>query len=327
MKNLFLVSSLLGLFLSIGNATAVAAATNMDHLRGRIVIQVEDHGEAWYVLPTTTERVYVKNGEAAYAALRNFGLGISNADLWQIPLGVQQPTGDIVSFDTDYDGLADKLENALGTNPRDADTDGDGYGDLVEFNSGYNPYGAGAIPLNADIVNRLKGHILLQVESRGEAWYVNPDDGKRYYMADGDWAYDLMRAQSLGITNLNLSHVPIFSGVLDCDTSIDCMIGSIEAFTDFEGILISDISLFGQQIQTWSKFEYSATKVASRYPWTWTTLQQRVNGVDQPDAVGVGEHCRSNHYSDLIDILENAKLGNYSTEYPSTVLCDMFGTE
>ena len=32
--------------------------------------------------------------------------------------------------------------------------------------------------------NNLKGYILLQVEKRGEAWYVN-DDGARFYMKDG----------------------------------------------------------------------------------------------------------------------------------------------
>jgi len=32
------------------------------------------------------------------------------------------------------------------------------------------------------LVNRLKGRILLQVEEHGEAWYVNPEDGLRYYL-------------------------------------------------------------------------------------------------------------------------------------------------
>jgi hypothetical protein len=105
------------------------------------------------------------------------------------------------------------------------------------------------------------------------------------------------------------------------------MIGSIEAFTDFEGVLVSDVNILGQQVQSWVKLEYSATAVASRYPWTWTTLRQVVGGVEQADAVGVGQHCRSNHYSDLIDVLEDAKLGNYTTETPSTMLCETFEAE
>ena len=53
------------------------------------------------------------------------------------------------------------------------------------------------------------GQILLQVESRGEAWYINPDDGKRYYMKDGPAAYQIMRFLSLGISNTDLSQIDI----------------------------------------------------------------------------------------------------------------------
>lgn len=56
--------------------------------------------------------------------------------------------------------------------------------------------------------NKLKGRILLQVESVGEAWYVNPKDSKKYYMKDGAAAYTLMRYFSLGITNQNLDKIP-----------------------------------------------------------------------------------------------------------------------
>ena len=55
--------------------------------------------------------------------------------------------------------------------------------------------------------NGLNGKILLQVESHGEAWYVNPKDGKRYYMADGDKAYNVMRKFGIGITNKNLEKI------------------------------------------------------------------------------------------------------------------------
>lgn len=57
---------------------------------------------------------------------------------------------------------------------------------------------------NNNSANGLKGKILLQVESHGEAWYVNPKDGKRYYMADGNEAYRIMRYLGVGITNTNL---------------------------------------------------------------------------------------------------------------------------
>ena len=56
-------------------------------------------------------------------------------------------------------------------------------------------------------VNNLKGMILLQVESKGEAWYVNPNDGKKYYMADGNQALQIMRKFGSGISNRNLTKI------------------------------------------------------------------------------------------------------------------------
>lgn len=52
----------------------------------------------------------------------------------------------------------------------------------------------------ATITTRLSGRILLQVESNGEAWYVNPKDQKRYYLGRPDDAYNVMRRLSLGIS-------------------------------------------------------------------------------------------------------------------------------
>lgn len=52
--------------------------------------------------------------------------------------------------------------------------------------------------------NNLKGRILLQVESKGEAWYIEPKSGERIYMANGDEAYNIMRTSGVGITNRDL---------------------------------------------------------------------------------------------------------------------------
>lgn len=60
-----------------------------------------------------------------------------------------------------------------------------------------------------NLASKLSGKILLQVESKGEAWYVNPSDGKRYYMANGNEAYNIMRKLGLGITNKDLNQIPI----------------------------------------------------------------------------------------------------------------------
>lgn len=59
------------------------------------------------------------------------------------------------------------------------------------------------------LATKLSGRILLQVESKGEAWYVNPSDGKRYYMANGNEAYKIMRKLGLGISNKDLNQIAI----------------------------------------------------------------------------------------------------------------------
>ena len=63
------------------------------------------------------------------------------------------------------------------------------------------------ITVDDKLSERLKGEILLQVEERGEAWYVNPSNTKRYYMANGDEAYNIMRNLGIGITNDDYNRV------------------------------------------------------------------------------------------------------------------------
>ncbi|MCK5510516.1 thermonuclease family protein [Candidatus Parcubacteria bacterium] len=52
-----------------------------------------------------------------------------------------------------------------------------------------------------DLASRLKGRILLQVESKGEAWYVNPDNEKRHYLGRPADAFQVMRDLGLGVSN------------------------------------------------------------------------------------------------------------------------------
>jgi hypothetical protein len=53
----------------------------------------------------------------------------------------------------------------------------------------------------------LAGMILLNVESKGEAWYVNPVDNKRYYLGRPADAFQLMRELGLGITNFDFQKI------------------------------------------------------------------------------------------------------------------------
>lgn len=135
-------------------------------LNGRILLQVESYGRAWYVNPTDNRRYYLKDGAMAHEIMSELGLGITNADLAKIP--------------TDATG-----------------------------------------PRNSKLASRLSGRILLQVQDRGEAWYVNPTDGRRYYLKDGETAYKLMKKFALGVNNADLRAIPMNSSQIAQDTAFN----------------------------------------------------------------------------------------------------------
>lgn len=136
---LFLLFSTLLFNFSIDELKAESLA---ERLSGKILLQVESVGEAWYVNPLDQKRYYLGRPADAFSLMKELGLGIS--------------------------------EN-----------------NYQEFSS------KGA--------TRLKGRILLRVEASGEAYYVNPDNARLYYLGRPADAFNLMRQLGLGISNSNLN--------------------------------------------------------------------------------------------------------------------------
>lgn len=132
-----------------------------------------------------------------YAALIELGTGVPNNTLIRIPVA-DFNLGN--GADTDNDGLSDIAEVALGTDPNKADTDGDTYNDKNELLAGFSAIATSStakLPLDPKVSQMYAGKILLQTESKGEAWYVNPKDGKRYFL--GRPAEALQALQKLGL--------------------------------------------------------------------------------------------------------------------------------
>ena len=199
MKKINLIIFLVILFAFPGQILAASPYS------GKIFLQVESNGEAWYIYPVNNQRYYLGRPADAYGIMRELGLGITTKDLNTIPIGYITNTH---YLDSDNDGLPNNLENAIGTDPNNPDTDGDDYSDSMEIKNKKNPIGPGATTINYSLINRLKGRILLQVDKNGEAWYLNPLDSKRYYLGDAQFAFDVMRTLGQGITNANLSNIP-----------------------------------------------------------------------------------------------------------------------
>lgn len=213
----------------------IAQAAGIRNLNGKILLQVQSRGEAWYVNPVDGKRYSLGSPEMATRVFSRIGLGISNESLSKIPVGFNasgplfgvQPSGEV---DQDGDGIPNEYEAALGTRFEFADTDSDGYSDLDELKSGYDPVRINAKLPSSDtkLINRLKGRIVLQVQSLGQAWYINPVDGKRYYLGTPQRALAGMRYFGLGITNADLSRIQESSSTSESEQLVvDCGLGNL----------------------------------------------------------------------------------------------------
>lgn len=74
---------------SMHEATSICKTNSLARrLSGRILLRVEQHGEAWYIQPDTCRRIYMKDGEAAYNIMRFLSKGIADSNLKAIPSDV-----------------------------------------------------------------------------------------------------------------------------------------------------------------------------------------------------------------------------------------------
>jgi hypothetical protein len=58
-----------------------------------------------------------------------------------------------------------------------------------------------------NLINKLKGRIIIRVESSGEAYYVNPNDSKLYYLGKPDDAFKVIKSLGLGISNRDFNNL------------------------------------------------------------------------------------------------------------------------
>lgn len=127
-------------------------------LKGKIILKVEENGEAYYVSPNKKAMHFLSRPLIAFYIMREQGIGITNENLEKIPVAD--------NYCPNYSPNCDKPQK-------------------------YNKF----------FTDNQKGKIFLQVENNGEAWYVNPEDGKRYFLGRPADAFQVMRNLGLGISN------------------------------------------------------------------------------------------------------------------------------
>lgn len=148
---------LCGVFLlvGLGCGKSALAQTMAEQTAGKILLQTESKGEAWYVHPKELVRYYLGRPADAFSVMRKKGIGIANDYLAKIPESASLEIGDMA------------------------------------------------------FRQKMSGQILLQFEKNGEAWYVYPKNLKRYYLGRPADAFSVMRQLGLGITDANLSDIPV----------------------------------------------------------------------------------------------------------------------
>lgn len=183
------------------SAVSVKDVALYNKLKGRIILKVEESGEAFYVHPTKRYMYYLCRPRHAFKIMREQGFGIATENLEKMPYGLSDLSGD----DMDGDGLPNIFEDAIKTNRLIANSDGEGGSDRIDILSGVNPRGSGLLSDNINYSIPHSGKIFIQVEDNGEAWYVYPVDSIRYYLGRPRHAFTIMRNFGLGISDLEFN--------------------------------------------------------------------------------------------------------------------------
>lgn len=202
------------IFLSLSKTNFVKASSVASKLKGMILLQVEDKGQAWYVDPQKEERIYLGKPNDAFKVMKEMGTGISNANLNKIAAGSEKNK-------------------------------------------------------NLNLAKRLAGKILLQVESSGQAWYINPKNYKRYFLGRPSDAFKVMRELGSGISNKDLNQIKIkksFSTPQSTLAQISHPIADLSSYitgliTNAKGEPVS------RDLVIWIK-ENPSKKIISYYPTT-----------------------------------------------------------
>ncbi|MCK5211544.1 DUF4352 domain-containing protein [Candidatus Parcubacteria bacterium] len=89
-SNLILI---VGIFMCMIGFTSIVYADSLaSRMAGKILLQVEENGEAWYVNPVNQQKYFLGRPAEAFELMRKLGMGITNDNLNQIPTATDSAT-------------------------------------------------------------------------------------------------------------------------------------------------------------------------------------------------------------------------------------------
>ncbi len=237
-------------------------------LRGYFLIQVDNHGQSWYVdIDNGLKHELVKDS-SAWQLVHDLGLGISHFNLEKIPIAVNEK---LIKNDSDKDGLDDDLERAIGTDPFNSDSDGDSYNDGLEILNLFSPLNSGRPSIDSKLSSKLAGQILLDVEKNGEAWYVSPKDNLRYYISNYQDLFSMITVVGHGINSESLNYIADRASIKDInDKRIKVDSGKKQRLYYFlSGVQVGSFSISSGKYST--PTPKGNFKIVNRYPYAWSS--------------------------------------------------------
>lgn len=150
--------------LSLGIFTAalpVQADTVAERVSGKIVLDVENHGEAWYIYPLNNYRYYLGRPDDAFDIMRYLSLGITDANLAKIPTSTDTFEGDLALRQRLAGWILLQVEQngeAWYVNPADLkryylDRPDDAFNIMSELGLGITAADLATIPISDDFLN------------------------------------------------------------------------------------------------------------------------------------------------------------------------------
>ena len=201
-------------------------------MTGKLLLQVEQGGAIWYVDQDGYRHSVTWNN--LMDLFKKLALGITDADLSKIANGnlnsASNKTGEVLGEQTDR-SIATRLKGKLllqveqggaiwyvdpNSLQRYNVTWANALPLFIKLSLGINDADLSKIPVNgtasagnASIRERLKGKLLLQVQQGGAIWYID-DNGYRHNVTWNN-LMPLFQSLALGITNVDLSKIPVGS--------------------------------------------------------------------------------------------------------------------